>query len=348
MIEKRQKGKKDLTVSQVDRQNILNNPYALQEIEKATRIKGIPFEGKTVVLKEQVSVFFEVTLRTIENYLGQHGQELAQNGYEILKGNRLKKLKIAISRLDVPETDFGNITKAPQLGVFDFRAFLNLAMLITESERARLLRQTILDIVIDTINQRTGGGTKYINQRDEDFLLSAFQEENYRKEFTDALKNYVDMGNFKYPLYTDKIYVSIFREKAKEYRNILRLHKKDKVRDTFYSEILDLVSAYEYGFAMVLEDAYEKKGNKLNSWEVDKLFRAFEEQAHWKPLIEKARNKMASRDLAFRDALHAQLKGYITPLNANDFERFLGEKSKELVKRLEEAKDVMKRLKERE
>ncbi len=30
-----------------------------------------------------------------------------------------------------------------------------------------------------------------------------------------------------------------------------------------------------------------------------------------------------------------------------DFERFLGEKSKELVERLEEAKDVMKRLKER-
>jgi hypothetical protein len=347
MSEKSKKDKKDLTVSQVDRQNILNNPYALQEIEKATRIKGIPFEGKTVVLKEQASTFFEVTLRTIENYLGKYDQELAQNGYEILKGNRLKKFKLAISESDVPETDFGNITKAPQLGIFDFRAFLNLGMLIAESDRARLLRQMILDIVIDTINQRTGGGTKYVNQRDEDFLLSAFQEENYRKEFTDALKNYVDMGNFKYPLYTDKIYVSIFREKAKEYRKILRLHEKDRVRDTFYAEVLDLISAYEYGFAKVLEDAWGKKGAKLNSWEVDEFFSAFEQQAHWRPLIEKARNKMASRDLAFRDALHAQLKGYITPLNAADFERFLGEKSKELIKRLEEAKDVMKRLKER-
>jgi len=348
MSESNKKDKKDLTVSQIDRQNILNNPYALQEIERATRIKGIPFEDKTVVLKEQVSAFFEVTLRTIENYLGKYGEELAQNGYEVLKGNRLKKLKFTISESDVPETDFGNITKAPQLGIFDFRAFLNLAMLITESERARLLRQMILDIVIDTINQRTGGGTKYINQRDEDFLLSSFQEENYRKEFTDALKNYVDMGNFKYPLYTDKIYVSIFKEKAKEYRKILRLHDKDRVRNTFYAEILDLVSAYEYGFAKVLEDAYGKKGENLNSWEVDELFSAFEQQAHWKPLIEKARNKMASRDLAFLDALHAQLKGYITPLDAADFERFLGEKSKELVQRLEDAKDVMKRLKERE
>jgi len=340
--------KKDLTVSQVDRQNILNNPYALQEIEKATRIKGIPFEGKTVVLKEQVSGFFEVTLRTIENYLGKYGKELAQNGYEVLKGNRLKNLKLSISESDVPETDFGNITKAPQLSVFDFRAFLNLAMLITESARARLLRQMILDIVIDIINQKTGGGTRYINQRDEDFLLSAFQEENYRKEFTDALKNYVDMGNFKYPLYTDKIYVSIFREKAKEYRKILRLHDKDKVRDTFYSEVLDLVSAYEYGFAKVLEDAFGTKGKMLSSWEVDGLFNEFEQQAHWTPLVEKARNKMASRDLAFRDFLHARLKGYITPLNSADFERFLGEKSKELVQRLEEAKDVLKRLKERE
>jgi hypothetical protein len=61
------------------------------------------------------------------------------------------------------------------------------------------------------------------------------------------------MGNFKYPLYTDKIYVSIFREKAQEYRKVLRLDKKDKVRDTFYAEILDLVASYEYGFAKVLE-----------------------------------------------------------------------------------------------
>ena len=194
MSEKSKKGKKDLTVSQVDRQNILNNPYALQEIEKATRIKGIPFEGKTVVLKKQISAFFEITPRTIDNYIEKFSNELRKNGYEVIRGNRLKSFKTEIPREGDNETDF--VTKTTVLGIFDFRAFLNLGMLITESERARLLRQMILDIVIDTINQRTGGGTKYINQRDEDFLLSAFQEENYRKEFTDALKNYVDMGNF--------------------------------------------------------------------------------------------------------------------------------------------------------
>ncbi len=336
---------KDLTLSQIDRQNILNNTYAFREIEKAAKISGIPFEGKTVVTKEQIAAFFDVTERTIDNYIERYSEELRQNGYDIVRGKRLKQLKLAIFTKGDNETNFA--TKTTVLGIFDFQAFLNLAMLMVESDRARLLRKMILDIVIDTINLRTGGGTKYINQRDEDFLISAYQEENYRKEFTGALSRYVDMGNFKYPLYTNKIYVSIFRENAGEYRKILRLHSKDKVRDTFYSEVLDIISAYEYGFAKVLEEAFIKEGRKLTSWEVDQLFNSFESSPVFVPLIEKARNKMASRDLAFRDALHDRLKDYITPLNNTDFERFLGEKSKELVERLEEAKDVMKRLKER-
>ena len=339
--------KKDLTTSAIDRQNILNNPYALSEIEKAAGIQGIPFEGTTVVLKDQVAAFFEVTPRTIENYLEQSGAELAGNGYEVLKGKRLKEIKLAIQAANVPEVDFGNIKMTPQLGVFDFRAFLNLAMLMRESERAGLLRKTILDIVIDTINVRTGGGTKYINQRDDEFLQSAFIEENYRKQFTDALRDCLAMGNFKYAIYTDKIYVSIFKGQAHEYRSVLRLDQRENIRDTFYSEILDLIASYECGFADALQAAYKAKGKPLTTWEADTLFAKFEQQAHWKPLIEKARNKMASRDLAFRDALHLQLKDYITPLKRDEFERFLGEKSKELSDRLEDAKDVMKRLKER-
>ena len=43
---------KDLTNSQLDRQNILNNPYAIAEIEKAAGIEGIVFEGRSVLLKE--------------------------------------------------------------------------------------------------------------------------------------------------------------------------------------------------------------------------------------------------------------------------------------------------------
>jgi len=102
------------------------------------------------------------------------------------------------------------------------------------------------------------------------------------------------------------------------------------------------------GLQKLLKKPTKEWGASWTSWEVDRLFEEFESQPHWKPLVEKARTKMASRDLVFRDALHRQLKEYLTPLQAEEFERFIGEKSKELVERLEDAKEVFKRLKERE
>ena len=97
----------------------------------------------------------------------------------LIKGQKLKSFRDAIDEQFVPDIDVGH--KVRNLGIFDFRSLLNISMLLTESETARVLRQTILDIVIDTINKRTGGGTKYINQRDEEFIQAAFSEENYRK-----------------------------------------------------------------------------------------------------------------------------------------------------------------------
>jgi hypothetical protein len=217
----------------------------LDEIQRNIGVTGIEYRGETVLLKEQVAAFFELTPRTIENYLSNFEEELRQNGYEILRGKPLSELKLVLGELDAPEINFGSIKRTSQLGIFRFRAFLNLAMLITESEKARVLRQVILDIAIDAINQRTGGGTKYINQRDEDFIVSYFKEVDYRRQFTDALKDCVAMGKAKYAIYTDKIYRSIFRENAQEYRRVLRLHKNDRVRETLYSEVLDLISAYE-------------------------------------------------------------------------------------------------------
>ena len=179
-------------------------------------------------------------------------------------------------------------------------------------------------------------------------MNSWFNEENYRREFTDALNNCVAMGNIKYAIYTDKIYESIFREKASEYRSILKLEKKDKTRDTFYSEVLDLIASYETGLAEVINNKYKELERKLNSYELDEVFSDFEKQSLYKPLINKVRVKMASRDFAFRDALHVKLQNYITPLEADEYERFLGEKSADLQDRLEAAKDVFERLKERE
>lgn len=339
---------KDLTTSQIDRQNILNNDLAVNEIQNQTGIQGIIFEGRLRFTKSMVATYFDVDVRTIERYVSDNSDEIASNGYEILKGKKLKEFIDCVLTQDVPDINVGNISnRTPQIAVFDFKTFLNMAMLLTESENARILRQIMLDIVIDFVNQRTGGSTKYINQRDQAFISAFLQEENYRREFTDALRDYVDMGNSKYAIYTDKIYQSIFKEKAQEYKQILNLSQKDNARDTMYSEVLDLIASYECGLAAMIKDQSEQLRRKLNNWELSDLFTAFETLPLWKPLIVRARTKMASRDMALRDAFHYQLKEYIKPLDAEEYEKFLGAAGDELEKLMQENGDVLKRLKER-
>lgn len=220
-------------------------------------------------------------------------------------------------------------------------------MLLAESEKARLLRQMMLDIVIDLINRKTGGGTKYINQRDKDFIFASIQEENYRRQFTDVLKNCVVDNKFKYAYFTDMIYFSIFKEKAKEYKKILDLKATDKVRDTFYSEILDIIAAYETGLAEAIKKEYDKSGRLLSYKEVEKVFCDFESMDLWKPLITRGRTKMASRDMALRDAFHYQLSEYIKPLDKDEYQKFLGAAGDELERLMQENQDILKRLKER-
>lgn len=335
---------KDLTTSQLDRQNILNNELAIEEVQEKSGVEGIEWDGKLYVTREMTAEFFQVDIRTISRYIEQNNEELTRNGYVVLKG---KKLKEFIAAVHSSGKDIYVPTKTTVLGVFDFRAFLNLAMLISESDRARALRQMMLDVVIDLINRKTGGGTKYINQRDKDFVFAQIQEDNYRRQFTDALKKYVVDNRYKYAHFTDLIYVSIFREKAAEYKKILDLKANDKVRDTFYSEILDIIAAYESGLAEAIEKEYERFGHILSFEEVEALFKTFEEMALWKPLIQRGRVKMASRDMALRDAFHYQLAEYIKPLDQEEYQKFLGATGDELERLMDENKEVLKRLKER-
>ncbi len=337
----------ELTSSMVARQNILNNQYALEQIEQHLDLKGIVFDGNIVFTKTQIASMLNIDERTVERYLTKDDGELKSNGYQVLKGKLLKNIKLHYAA----DINVGSIidTKVSQLGIFSFRAFLNLTMLVTESDRARVIRSRILDIVIDTIAQKVGGKTKFINQRDQDYLPSSFQEEAYRKQFTNALRDYLDMGNLKFSIYTDKIYQVVFLGNAQEYKQVLNLADKDKTRDTMYSEVLNVIASFEHGLAVEMKVTFEDIQRKLLPEELDTLIARASNSPYLKPQMEDARIKMASRDLGFRSALHQKLEHYIQTVPQGDFERFLGDKSRTLEEQLSDTKtlDVLKRLKDR-
>lgn len=359
--------KRDLTQSAIDRQNILINSQAIEIISSKLGFNGLLYNEEYKFTTKMVAEFYEVDVRTVKRYVENFEDELGHNGYVVIKGAKLKEFKELFGHLmsasdddvsqrdtDVPlskqTTENQSYKKIKALAIFNFRAVLNLGMLLTESEKAKQVRSLMLDVVIDTINKRIGGSTKYINQRDEEFLVAITREPQYRKEFTNALNLYLDMGPMKYSIYTDAIYNAIFIENAKEYKAILKLEAKDNLRDTMYAEVLKLIASFEIGIADEMQEKAEELGRKLRPSELNILIDRFAKKRLWIPQIEDARAKMASRDYGLRNIIHQRLQNYIGALTKEDYNRFLGERSKELIDRVLENPDlidVFKRLKNR-
>ena len=332
--------KKDLTTSTIERQNILNNRFAIETIQEKLAIEGMLFEGEYRYTKKMVADFYGVEERTIERYLETHSDELKHNGYILCKGKLLKEFKLHFA----PVINIGS--KTTQLGLFNFRSFLNIGMLLTDSEQAKRMRSFILDIVITTINEKTGGGTKFINLRDINYYPAAIQEDNYRRVLTSSVKNYVSgHQTYKYAQVTDLIYRAVFKENAKEYKEILKLDTKDSVRHTLYSEVLLVLSSFENGVGVAIKETYEKTGILLTMNDVEAIVNQLLEHPMQKPYLNDARSKMASRDFSFRDAFHSNIAEYLRAVTPEEFERFIGDQSVDFDTILEGNKDVLERLK---
>lgn len=338
----------NLLGSDTERQNILNNPFVIQPLQEWLGLDFPIVDWEMRMTIEQVAQFFQVSKRTVERYLRQHEEELYHNWYQVFSGEALQNIK----------QEFGNDmnvgSKTTVLGLFSFRAFLNLGMLLSHSDKAKTLRWIILDVMIDVMNQKTGGKTKYINQRDENFITSYADSIAYRKEFMDALHAYVDAGVFKFTLMTDKIYQYLFGEHTHEYKKLLKLWSKDNLRSTLYDEVLTAISTIEIWFAHELKQAYMKQGKKLSYNETESLFDAFVKSPVLKPQVEKSRKVMSSRDKGLRDIVHEALQPYLESLSPEEYTKFLSEEAKRIEEKtaqaleiIDENKDVFIRLKDR-
>lgn len=334
---------KDLTTSQIERQNVLNNSLALPRIMEALDVQAIEYEGKLYLTKQMVADFYEISLSTVDRYLEQNAEELRYNGYVLCRGKSLRDMKLRFGHL------INEATKTTVIGLFDFRSFLNLGMLLAESEKAKRVRSLILDVVIATINERVGGGTKYINWRDRDFLPSAIQEENYRRNFTRSIGDCVEgHPTYKYALVTDMIYKAVFCERAKEYRELLQLDEKDNPRSTMYAEVLRVISSFENGVGDAIIKKAKLECRKLTIQEVQELITDQAESPMMTPFLYDARQKMASRDFGLRDVYHGNIAEYLQALSPEEFDRFIGTHSLDLEKLLDnnENREVLNRLKQ--
>lgn len=330
--------KHDLTASAIKRQNILNNDIAIKKMEQELKFPGFSWRNETFFTLESVASIFQVDTRTIERVIEQHREELLQNGFCIVSGETLAELK---------GSGFHVSSRMRSLSLFRFRTLLDIAMLLTTSEQAKIIRTKILDITMSVLAQASEHNQTYINQRDPDFLDVSYQNDVSRRKFTHAINQTVDMGIYKYEYFTNKIYQCIFLEKAKEYQKILRLANRSNIRDTMYSEVLRCITAVESGAAYELEKAFQHLGRKLTKEEASHIIDALALHPAFRTFIENARNKMASRDLSFRDAEHKNLEAYITSVDPEDFERFLGEKSKSLAQQIKEHRDIFLRLRDK-
>jgi len=90
---------KDLTNSNIERQNILNNKYALQRIQEYIGFTGMFFEGEYRFTKEMVVEFFNVDISTINRYLSSYESELKHNGYIVSTGKQLNEFKLQFGHL---------------------------------------------------------------------------------------------------------------------------------------------------------------------------------------------------------------------------------------------------------
>jgi hypothetical protein len=223
-------------------------------------------------------------------------------------------------------------------------------MLLSESEKAKQVRSLILDIVIASIHERTGGGTKYINRRDANYIPSAVAEINYRKSLTSAINQCVDGHHtMKYAQITDYIYKAVFKENSKEYREILKLKESDKPRETMYAEVLLMIAAFENGVGYEIRKKFGENGEQfLSIQEVYTIIDTFAEHPFQQPHLNDARTKMASRDLSFRDAFHGNIAEYLKAVTPEEYERFIGSESIDFDSILEANQGVLKRLKQAE
>jgi len=119
------------------------------------------------------------------------------------------------------------------------------------------------------------------------------------------------------------LYGFMFLERAREYRKLLNLARKDLTRNSMYEEIVLIIGAFETGLAGEVEKEFKKLGRMLTQKEFEKIFREFSSQRNWSVYQKRVRNIMATYDEELRRIKHPKLIDYRKEFSQEDIERLL-------------------------
>lgn len=111
-----------------------------RSFEILNRVKSIYFalwQGTGAATTQQIAKFYEVSNDVVQKVLQRHRDELIEDGLKTLRG---KQLKDAADTLSIP-------SKTSQVTIWNPRSALRLGMLLQDSEVAKIVRTSLLDIV---------------------------------------------------------------------------------------------------------------------------------------------------------------------------------------------------------
>jgi len=197
-----------------------------------------------------------------------------------------------------------------------------LAML-ENNEKGKMVRKYFIRVENDfkKVMRIATMDPKFINQLTSQFFETREETKEYRRDFTDCIKDFVAVKN--YGTYTDMLYDFLFLENAKEYRKLLDLAKKDFTRNYMYEEILLTIGAFETGLAGEIEEEFKKLGRMLRKDEFIKKFNKFSSTKNWLVYQRRARNIMATYDEELRRIKHPKLIDYRKEFSQEDIQKLL-------------------------
>ena len=128
----------------IESKSIRDNQVASLSDERAeailNKVKSLYFalwKGEGIATTEEMSVFFEVEAATIRKVLVRHKEELSSDGVKTLRGKDFKDVRDTLSLT----------YRQSSITIWTPRAALRLGMLLRDSEVAKQVRTSLLDVV---------------------------------------------------------------------------------------------------------------------------------------------------------------------------------------------------------